>query len=106
MYSVKRFFNHDKPLPLLRLVMDFSSRRNCSLLFLCTVIICVADKRISPTLEFLIKLIQYDVAQYWAQWSTLRDSFGGFLVLMSYHHSGIQVFMDKRNYSAVLYPFR
>ena len=38
MYSVKRFFNHDKPLPLLRLVMDFSSRRNCSLLFLSTVI--------------------------------------------------------------------
>ena len=58
-------------------------------------VVCVADKWMSPALEFLVEFIQYDVTQYGTLWAALWDSLGGFFKLMSNHYSCIQVFVNE-----------
>ena len=66
-------------------------------------VVSIADEFVPAPLQFLVELVQHDVAQEGAQRSSLRHALFALLEYASADDSDVQVFVDERDKSAVFH---
>ncbi len=66
-------------------------------------IIGIADKGVTSTCEFLVQLVEHDVAQKWTQRTALLSTLLARVPKTFGYHTAAQIFVYKANHSAILY---
>ena len=66
-------------------------------------IIGIADKGVTSTCDFLVQLVEHDVAQKWTQRTALRSTLLARVPKTFGYHTAAQIFVYKANHSAILY---
>ena len=59
-------------------------------------------RKLNSACKFLVQLVQHDVAQQWAQWSSLRSAFLACMPQSVVYDPASKVFVYKTDYPAVL----